>query len=100
MSEKSVPNAAANDATPGWADLWQTFSDSSKQIAEAWSNSMAPFMLSRLLEQPQGFAAGNEMLEVIEKMAQGPRLADVWESIAKWRSFRRLDGHASKAGEL
>ena len=40
---------------------------------------MAPFMLARLLEHPQGFAAGNEMSEAIEKMAQGPRLADVWD---------------------
>ena len=79
MSEKSEPNAAPSDPTPGWADLWQSFSESSKQIAEAWSTSMAPFMLARLLEHPQGFAAGNEMSEAIEKMAQGPRLADVWD---------------------
>ena len=79
MSEKSDPNAAPSDPTPGWADLWQSFSESSKQIAEAWSTSMAPFMLARLLEHPQGFAAGNEMSEAIEKMAQGPRLADVWD---------------------
>jgi hypothetical protein len=79
MSEKSEPNATPVDPTPGWADLWQSFSESSKQIAEAWSNSMAPFMLARLLEHPQGFAAGNEMSEAIEKMAQGPRLADVWD---------------------
>ena len=79
MSEKSEPNATAADSPPGWADLWQSFAESSKQIAEAWSGSMAPFMLARLLEHPQGFAAGNEMSEAIEKMAQGPRLADVWD---------------------
>jgi polyhydroxyalkanoate synthase subunit PhaE len=79
MNETSEPNATPADPTLGWADLWQSFSESSKQIAEAWSNSMAPFMLARLLEHPQGFAAGNEMSEAIEKMAQGPRLADVWD---------------------
>jgi polyhydroxyalkanoate synthase subunit PhaE len=79
MSEKFEPNAAPPDPTPGWADLWQLFSESSRQIAEGWSNSMAPFMLARLLEHPQGFAAGNEMSEAIEKMAQGPRLADAWD---------------------
>jgi hypothetical protein len=79
MSEKIDQNAAPSDRTPGWADLWQSFSDSSKQMADAWSNSMAPFMLTRLLERPLGFAAGNEMSEAIEKMAQGPRLADVWD---------------------
>ena len=79
MSEKSEPSAATSDPAPGWADLWQSFSESSKQISEAWSSSMAPFMLAHLLEHPGGFAAGNEMSEAIEKMAQGPRLADVWD---------------------
>jgi polyhydroxyalkanoate synthase subunit PhaE len=79
MSEKFEPNPAPSDPVPGWADLWQSFAESSKQIAEAWSSSMAPFMLARLLEHPQGFAAGNDMSEAIEKMAQGPRLADVWD---------------------
>jgi polyhydroxyalkanoate synthase subunit PhaE len=79
MSEKNEPNAVPSDPAPQWADLWQSFSESSKQIAEAWSSSMAPFMLARLLEHPGGFAVGNEMSEVIEKLAQGPRLADVWD---------------------
>ena len=79
MSEKNQSNVAASPSTPPWADLWQSFSESSKQMAEAWSSSMAPFMLTRLLEHPTGFGAGNEMSEVIEKMAQGPRLADVWD---------------------
>ena len=79
MSEKSEPNTGPSEVGPQWADLWQSFSDSSKQIAEAWSSSMAPFMLARMLEHPGGFAAGNEMSDAIEKMAQGPRLADAWD---------------------
>lgn len=79
MSEKSDRNTAPSGPPPGWADLWQSFSESSKQMADAWSSSMAPFMLGRLLEHPQGFSAGNEMSEAIEKIAQGPRLADVWD---------------------
>jgi hypothetical protein len=79
MSEKNEPDAALSESVPQWADLWQSFSESSKQIAEAWSSSMAPFMLARLLEHPGGFAVGNEMSDAIEKMAQGPRLADVWD---------------------
>jgi len=79
MSKKHEPDAAPAESAPHWADLWQSFSESSKQIAEAWSNSMAPFMLARLLEHPGGFAVGNEMSDAIEKMAQGPRLADVWD---------------------
>jgi hypothetical protein len=79
MSDKSQPNAAASDSVPRWAELWQSFVESSRQVTDAWSSSMAPFMLARLLEQPAGFAAGNEMSVAIEKMAQGPRLADVWD---------------------
>ena len=79
MSDKSEPNPAAAEAAPQWAELWQSFSESSKRMADAWSSSMAPFMLARLLEQPAGFSVGNEMSESIEKMAQGPRLADVWD---------------------
>src|SRR6476620_1402948 len=79
MSEKNELDAASAESTPQWADLWQSFSESSKQIVEVWSSSMAPFMLARLLEYPGGFAVGNEMSVAIEKMAQGPRLADVWD---------------------
>ena len=79
MNEKSEPKVAPSEGAPQWADLWQSFSESSTRMAEAWSSSMAPFMLTRLLEQPGGFAVGNEMSEAIEKMAQGPRLADVWD---------------------
>jgi hypothetical protein len=79
MSGKNEPDAAPAELAPQWADLWQSFSESFRQIAEAWSSSMAPFMLARLLEHPGGFAVGNEMSDAIEKMAQGPRLADVWD---------------------
>ena len=40
---------------------------------------MAPFMLARLAEKPAGFGDGNELSAAIERMAQGPRLADVWD---------------------
>ena len=40
---------------------------------------MAPFMLARLLEHRAGFSVGSEMSAAIEKMAQGPQLADVWD---------------------
>jgi hypothetical protein len=79
MSDKSEPNVIISESAPQWADLWQSFVESSRQMTDAWASSMAPFMLSRLLEQPAGFAVGNEMSEAIEKMAQGPRLADVWD---------------------
>jgi hypothetical protein len=81
MSEKNELDAASAESPPQWADLWQSFSESSKQIAEVWSSSMAPFMLARLLEHPGGFAMGNEM----SKNGVG---------------FRRMDRNAPKAGKL
>ena len=68
MSDKSESNAAPSEPAQQWADLWQSFVESSRRMTEAWSSSMAPFMLARLLEQPAGFAVGNEMSEAIEKM--------------------------------
>ena len=79
MSEKDESAAADSDSTLEWAKLWQSFAESSNRMAEAWSSSMAPFMLARLPEQPAGFGDGNEMSAAIERMAQGPRLADVWD---------------------
>ena len=79
MGDKSEPAPVSADPTAQWVEMWQTFTQSSKQMADAWSGSMGPFMLGRLMEKPAGFTAGNEMSEAIEKMAQGPRLADVWD---------------------
>ena len=49
----------------------------------AWSRRgrvrWRPFMLARLSEKPAGFGDGNELSAAIERMAQGPRLADVWD---------------------
>jgi polyhydroxyalkanoate synthase subunit PhaE len=79
MSEKIETNAANPDLASLWAELWQSVADSSGRMAATWSSSMAPFVLGRVLEQPAGFSVGNEMSEAIEKMAQGPRLADIWD---------------------
>jgi hypothetical protein len=79
MGDTSEPAPAPADPTAQWAELWQAFIESSRQATDAWSSSMGPFMLGRLMEQPSGFTAGNEMSETIEKMAQGPRLADIWD---------------------
>ena len=79
MSEKDKLRAADSDPALEWAKLWQTMAESSNRMFEAWSGSMAPFMLARLSEKPAGFGDGNELSAAIEKMAQGPRLADVWD---------------------
>src|SRR6478735_10966810 len=79
MSEKDILSAANPDPAVEWAKLWQTMAESSSRMVEAWSGSMAPFMLARLSEKPAGFGDGNELSAAIERMAQGPRLADVWD---------------------
>ncbi len=79
MSEKNKSPAADSDPGLEWARLWQTMAESSNRMLEAWSGSMAPFMLARLSEKPAGFGDGNELSAAIERMAQGPRLADVWD---------------------
>ena len=79
MSEKDKSVAADSDPSLEWAKLWQTMAESSNRMVEAWSGSMAPFMLARLAEKPAGFGDGNELSAAIERMAQGPRLADVWD---------------------
>jgi len=79
MSEKDKPPADGQDPALEWAKLWQTMAESSNCMVEAWSGSMAPFMLARLSEKPAGFGDGNELSAAIERMVQGPRLADVWD---------------------
>jgi len=72
MSEKEQSPAANPDPAFEWAKLWQTMAESSNRVVEAWSGSMAPFMLARLSEKPAGFGDGNELSAAIERMAQGP----------------------------
>jgi hypothetical protein len=79
MSENDKSPAADHDSAREWAKLWQTMAESSNRMVEAWSGSMAPFMLARLSEKPAGLGDGNELSAAIERMAQGPRLADVWD---------------------
>jgi poly[(R)-3-hydroxyalkanoate] polymerase subunit PhaE len=83
MSEKDKLRAVDPDPALEWAKLWQTMAESSNRMFEAWSGSMAPFMLARLSEKPAGFGDGNELSAAIERMAQGPQLADVWDIDSK-----------------
>jgi hypothetical protein len=51
--------------------------DSSSRIMESWSSLMAPFMMARLSEKASGEV--NDLSAAIERMAQGPQLADFWD---------------------
>ena len=60
-----------------WSNLWQSMAESSSRIVDAWSGSIAPFMMSRASEKATGEV--NDLSAAIERMAQGPQLADVWD---------------------
>jgi hypothetical protein len=51
--------------------------ESSNRVVEAWSKSIAPFMMSRVSEKATGEV--NDLSAAIERMAQGPQLADIWD---------------------
>jgi hypothetical protein len=36
MSDKSDPTAAPTESAPQWAELWQSFIESSRQVTDAW----------------------------------------------------------------
>ncbi|MGA2291506.1 poly(R)-hydroxyalkanoic acid synthase subunit PhaE [Bradyrhizobium sp.] len=105
MSEQDKSPAAAPDHALEWARLWQTMAESSNRLVEAWSGSMAPFMLARISEKPVGFGDGNELSATIERMAQGPQLADAWDidrklalAVAAWIEMRqRLASYSAVA---
>lgn len=77
MAEDS---SAANPLGPlaaQWMDSWRAMTGSAAGISETWSSSMLPFIMKRAAESGLGMAAGNDLGEAIERMAKGPRLADV-----------------------
>jgi polyhydroxyalkanoate synthase subunit PhaE len=76
MNDKA-PSSKPAGATADWSNLWQSMAESSNRIVEAWSGSIAPFMMSRASEKAAGEV--NDLSAAIERMAQGPQLADVWD---------------------
>ena len=76
MSDKTQTGYAAGSAA-AWSNLWQSMAESSSRMVEAWSGSIAPFMMSRVSEKTTGEV--NDLSAAIERMAQGPQLADVWD---------------------
>ena len=76
MNDKAQTGYAAGSAAD-WSNLWQSMAESSSRMVEAWSGSIAPFMMSRVSEKTTGEV--NDLSAAIERMAQGPQLADVWD---------------------
>jgi polyhydroxyalkanoate synthase subunit PhaE len=76
MSKKMESDDSAGSA-PDWSKLWQSVAESSNRMIDAWSGSMAPFVMSRVSEKATGEV--NDLSAAIERMAQGPQLADLWD---------------------
>ena len=77
MTENTASADALADAIAQWTETWKKMADFSVGVGEAWSNSMLPFIMSRAAEKRAGL--GDELGDAIERMAQGPKLADVWD---------------------
>ncbi|MBR0825605.1 poly(R)-hydroxyalkanoic acid synthase subunit [Bradyrhizobium manausense] len=77
-----------------WMESWRAMAGAAAGVGENWSNSMLPFIMKRAAESGFGMGAGNDLAETIERMAKGPRLADVLDF------DRKLAGMAAAWGEL
>jgi polyhydroxyalkanoate synthase subunit PhaE len=74
---KQTPSDEAAAPLADWQNFWQSMAESSNRLVEAWSGSIAPFMMSRVSEKTTGEV--NDLSAAIERMAQGPQLADIWD---------------------
>ena len=76
MAEESHANPFGPIAAQ-WMESWRAMAGAGAGISESWSSSMLPFIMKRAAESGFGMGAGNDLGEAIERMAKGPRLADV-----------------------
>ena len=76
MPEESHTNPFGSIAAQ-WMETWRAMAGAAAGTSENWSNSMLPFIMKRAAESGFGTSAGNDLAEAIERMAKGPRLADV-----------------------
>ena len=90
---KSSADALA-DTIAQWTEQWRRLAEVSAGAGEAWSNSVLPFIMTRAAEKRTGL--GDELSDAIERMAQGPKLADVWDidrklmaSFLAWTKMRQ-----------
>ena len=93
MAEETQANPFGPIAAQ-WMDSWRAMAGSAAGANDTWSSSMLPFIMKRAAESGFGMGAGNDLGEAIERMAKGPRLADVLD-------FDRKLAHLTAAwGEL
>ncbi|WP_439400129.1 poly(R)-hydroxyalkanoic acid synthase subunit PhaE (plasmid) [Bradyrhizobium sp. PMVTL-01] len=85
MAEKGQTDPFGSMASQ-WLESWRAMAGSAASVGETWSNSMLPFIMKRAAESVLGMT-GNDLAEAIERMAKGPRLADVLDFDRKLASL-------------
>ena len=93
MAEESAANPFGPIAAQ-WMESWRAMAGAAAGISESWSSSMLPFIMKRAAESGFGVGPGNDLAEAIERLAKGPRLADVLDF------DRKLASMAAAWGEL
>ena len=60
-------------------EVWRESAEKAGAAGKLWSDSMMPFLTQRATDSSLfGAAQGGEITEAIKRMAEGPKLADVW----------------------
>jgi len=77
MAEESSSTNPFGPLAAQWMDSWRAMAGAAAGVGENWSSSMLPFIMKRAAESGFGVGPGNDLAEAIERMAKGPRLADV-----------------------
>jgi hypothetical protein len=77
MDEESSGANPFGPLAAQWMESWRVMANSAASVSENWSSSMLPFIMKRAAESGFGVGPGNDLAEAIERMAKGPRLADV-----------------------
>ena len=77
MTEQQSSADMLADTLAQWTEHWRRIADLSVEAGETWSKSMLPFIMSRAAEKRTGL--GDELSDAIERLAQGPKLADIWD---------------------
>jgi hypothetical protein len=60
-------------------EVWRESAEKAGAAGKLWSDSMMPFLTARATDSSLfGAAQGGEITEAIKRMAEGPKLADIW----------------------
>ncbi|NKL08420.1 hypothetical protein GFL39_26505 [Rhizobium leguminosarum bv. viciae] len=60
------------------SQMWRSNIEQAGEVGKMWFNSMMPFLTTRAADSLFAVAQDGENSEAIKRMAEAPRLADVW----------------------